>query len=122
MPPKKAPKVKKEPAPKKPRLGRAGRAGRAAPAKKPSQKLKQIQKVNVNVNTGGGGGGTSAPFVPPAFRDTSGENAKLTNLVKSVEATLARGNILGRAPVPVFASPDVAPNPASHRNPFHEIE
>jgi hypothetical protein len=104
MPPKKAPKVKK------PRLGRAGRA---APERKKSQKLKQIQKVNVQVTSGGGGGGSTAPapFIPQQFRDTSGENVQLLNLVKSVSDSLARGNILGKAPV--FAAPEVAPNPAN---------
>jgi hypothetical protein len=109
MPPKKAPKLKK------PRLGRAGRAPRSAPDKKKSQKLKQIQKVNVNVTSGGGGGGSSAPpsFIPQPFRDTSGENVQLINLVKSVSDNLARGNVLGRAPVPVFVAPEVAPNPTN---------
>lgn len=106
MPPKKAPKVKK------PRLGRAGRS---APDRKKSQKLKQIQKVNINVTSGGGGGGSTAPapFIPQPFRDTSGENVKLTNLVKSIEDSLARGNVLGRAPAPIFVAPEVAPNPAN---------
>lgn len=104
MPPKKAPKVKK------PRLGRAGRS---APDRKKSQKIKQIQKVNVQVTSGGGGGGTAAPapFIPQQFRDTSGENVQLLNLVKSVSDNLARGNILGKAPV--FAAPEVPPNPAN---------
>ena len=115
MPPKKAPKVKKEPAPKKPRLGRAGRAGRAAADNKKSQKLKQIQKVNVQVTTGGGGGGSSAPvpFIPQQFRDTSGENVQLLNLIKSVSANLASGNILGKAHTPEFVAPEVVPNPAN---------
>jgi hypothetical protein len=106
MPPKKAPKVKK------PRLGRAGRA---APERKKSQKLKQIQKVNVQVTSGGGGGGSTAPmpFIPQQFRDTSGENIQLMNLVKSVSDNLARGNILGKAPTPDFVAPEVAPNPAN---------
>jgi hypothetical protein len=106
MPPKKAPKVKK------PRLGRAGRA---APERKKSQKLKQIQKVNVQVTSGGGGGGSTAPapFIPQQFRDTSGENVQLLNLVKSVSDSLARGNILGKVPTPEFAAPEVPPNPAN---------
>jgi hypothetical protein len=105
MPVKKAPKVKK---------ARAQRAQRAPSEtnKKKSQKLKQIQKVNVNITSGGGGGGSSAPSViPQQFRDTSGENIRLENLLKSVTDNLARGNILGRAPV--FAAPEVAPNPAN---------
>jgi hypothetical protein len=106
MPPKKAPKVKK------PRLGRAGRS---APDRKKSQKLKQIQKVNVQVTSGGGGGGTAAPapFIPQQFRDTSGENVQLLNLVKSVSDNLARGNILGRAPAPAVIPTEETPNPAN---------
>jgi hypothetical protein len=106
MPPKKAPKVKK------PRLGRAGRS---APERKKSQKLKQIQKVNVQVTSGGGGGGSTAPmpFIPQQFRDTSGENVPLMNLIKSVSDNLARGNILGKAPTPEFVAPEVVPNPAN---------
>ena len=113
MPPKKAPKVKKEPAPKKPRLGRAGRAGRTAADKKNSQKLKQTQRVTVNITSGGGGGGSTAPtpFIPQPFRDTSGENVPLMNLIKSVSEKMTRGNILGKAPV--FAAPEVPPNPAN---------
>lgn len=109
MPPKKAPKFKR------PRLGRAGRAGRAPADKKNSQKLKQTQRVNVNITSGGGGGGTAAPtpFVPPAFRDTSGENVQLLNLIKSVSANMNRGNILGRAAAPEFVAPEVVPNPAN---------
>ena len=107
MPPKKAPKVKK------PRLGRAGRAGRTAADNKKSQKLKQTQRVTVNITSGGGGGGSTAPtpFIPQQFRDTSGENVPLMNLIKSVSDNLARGNILGKAPV--FAAPEVPPNPAN---------
>lgn len=106
MPPKKAPKVKK------PRLGRAGRS---APDRKKSQKLKQIQKVNVQVTSGGGGGGTAAPapFIPQQFRDTSGENVQLLNLVKSVSDNLARGNILGRAPAAAVIPTEETPNPAN---------
>lgn len=107
MPVKKAQKVKKARAPRAPRSP-------SETTKKKSQKLKQVQKVNVNV-TSGGGGGTSAPapFIPQQFRDTSGENIRLENIIKSVTDNLARGNILGRAPAPVFAAPEVAPNPAN---------
>jgi len=70
--------------------------------------------VNVTSSGGSGGGGTSAApaqFIPQQFRDTSGENIRLENLLKSVTDNLARGNILGRAPV--FDTPEVAPNPAN---------
>lgn len=56
---------------------------------KQKQKQKQIVKTNVKVNvqSSGGSGGTSMPpsmpynIIPPQFRDTTGENVKLNNII-----------------------------------------
>jgi hypothetical protein len=96
MPVKKAQKVKK---------ARAPRAQRAPSEtnKKKSQKLKQVQKVNVNV-TSGGGGGRSAPalFIPQQFRDTSGENVRLENILSSISRQLKASEVkaIPEQPVP----------------------
>lgn len=102
MPPKKVPKFKR------PRLGRAGRAGRAPADKKPSQKLKQTQRVTVNITSGGGGGGSTAPalpfYKPEPFVYTKRQNLddiKLFNMIQNAAAksnmVSGTGNILGKA-------------------------
>jgi hypothetical protein len=53
------------------------------------QKQKQQQNVKINVTQGGSGGG-GAPIILPSqtpmqFRDTSGENVRLTGLIKDLE-------------------------------------
>lgn len=79
---------------------------------KQKQKQKQQQNVKVNITQSGGGasggGGGSIPVfipqpVPQQFRDTSGENMRLTGLIKSLENRIANF----RLPV---AQP-AAPNP-----------
>lgn len=60
---------------------------------KQKQKQKQIVKTNVKVNVqssggGGGSGGSSIPQyqpMPPQFRDTSGENVKLNNILDTMK-------------------------------------
>lgn len=96
MPVKKATKVKKPRAPRAP----------SETNKKKSQKLKQVQKVNVNVTSSGGsgGGGTSAPlpFIPQQFRDTSGENVRLENILSSISRRLNASEVkaIPEQPVP----------------------
>jgi hypothetical protein len=79
MPPKKSTK-KREVKPKKPR-------------QKQKQKQKQQQNVKINVTQGGSGGGGAPIILPPQtpiqFRDTSGENVKLTGLIKDLENRIA---------------------------------
>ena len=79
------------------------------------QKQKQQQNVKVNVTQSGGGasggGGGSFPVyipqpIPQQFRDTSGENMRLTGLIKSLENRIANF----RLPVAPIAQPP-APNP-----------
>lgn len=84
--------------------------------KKLRQKQKQKQQQNVRINltqSGGGGGGGSFPVyipqqTPQQFRDTSGENVKLTGLIQSLENRIANFRPPVVAPV---AEP--APNPAN---------
>lgn len=57
---------------------------------KQKQKQKQIVKTNVKVNvqSSGGSGGTSTPSyqpIPPQFRDTTGENVKLNNILDTMK-------------------------------------
>lgn len=57
------------------------------------QKQKQQQNVKINVTQGGSGGG-GAPIIIPSqtpmqFRDTSGENVRLTGLIKDLENRIA---------------------------------
>lgn len=93
--------------------------------KKLRQKQKQKQQQNVRVNvtqtgggaSGGGGGGGSFPVyipqqiqqpIPQQFRDTSGENMRLTGLIENLENKIANFKL----PVaPVATEP--APNPAN---------
>jgi hypothetical protein len=88
--------------------------------KKLRQKQKQKQQQNVKVNvtqTGGGasgGGGGSFPVyipqqTPQQFRDTSGENVKLTGLIQSLENRIA--NFRPPVVAPVAVQP--APNPVN---------
>jgi len=84
--------------------------------KKLRQKQKQKQQQNVRINVtqgGGGGGGGSFPVfipqqTPQQFRDTSGENVRLTGLIQGLENRLANFRPPVVAPV---AEP--APNPAN---------
>jgi len=93
--------------------------------KKLRQKQKQKQQQNVRVNvtqtgggaSGGGGGGGSFPVyipqqiqqpIPQQFRDTSGENMRLTGLIENLENKIANFK-LPVAPVAV----EPAPNPAN---------
>ena len=98
MPPKTKSSKKREVKPKKPR-------------QKQKQKQKQQQNVKVMVTQGGSGGG-GTPIIIPAqtpiqFRDTSGENVKLTGLIKNLEDRIA-GFKQPVATAPVF-------NPANDR-------
>jgi hypothetical protein len=82
--------------------------------KKLRQKQKQKQQQNVRVNitqtgggaSGGGGGGGSFPVfipqpIPQQFRDTSGENVKLTGLIKNLENKIANFRFpVAQAPIP----------------------
>ena len=57
---------------------------------KQKQKQKQIVKTNVKVNvqSSGGSGGTSTPSyqpIPPQFRDRTGENVKLNNILDTMK-------------------------------------
>lgn len=57
------------------------------------QKQKQQQNVKINVTQGGSGGGGAPIIIPPQtpmqFRDTSGENVRLTGLIKDLENRIA---------------------------------
>jgi hypothetical protein len=58
------------------------------------QKQKQQQNVKINVTQGGSGGGGGAPIIippqtPMQFRDNSGENVRLTGLIKDLENRIA---------------------------------
>ena len=85
--------------------------------KKLRQKQKQKQQQNVRINltqSGGGGGGGSFPVyipqqTPQQFRDTSGENVKLTGLIQSLENKIANF----RPPVVAPVATEPAPNPAN---------
>jgi hypothetical protein len=88
--------------------------------KKLRQKQKQKQQQNVKVNvtqTGGGasgGGGGSFPVfipqqTPQQFRDTSGENVRLTGLIQSLENRIANF----RPPVVAPLAVEPVPNPAN---------
>lgn len=99
MPPKTKSSKKREVKPKKPR-------------QKQKQKQKQQQNVKVMVTQGGSGGGGGTPIIIPAqtpiqFRETSGENVKLTGLIKSLEDRIAGFK------QPVATAPVV--NPANDR-------
>lgn len=84
--------------------------------KKLRQKQKQKQQQNVRINltqSGGGGGGGSFPVyipqqTPQQFRDTSGENVRLTGLIQGLENKIANF----RPPVVAPVS-EPAPNPAN---------
>lgn len=81
MPPKTKSSKKREVKPKKPK-------------QKQKQKQKQQQNVKINVTQGGSGGGGGAPIIippqtPMQFRDTSGENVRLTGLIKDLENRIA---------------------------------
>lgn len=79
--------------------------------KRPRQKQKQKQQQNVKVMvTQGGSGGGGAPIILPPqtpiqFRDTSGENVRLTGLINSLSNKIAGFKF----PTPVAP----APNPAN---------
>lgn len=85
--------------------------------KKLRQKQKQKQQQNVRINltqSGGGGGGGSFPVfipqqTPQQFRDTSGENVKLTGLIQSLENRIANF----RPPVVAPVETEPVPNPAN---------
>lgn len=89
--------------------------------KKLRQKQKQKQQQNVRVNvtqtgggaSGGGGGGSFPVYIPQQtpqqFRDTSGENVKLTGLIQSLENKIANF----RPPVVAPVAVEPAPNPAN---------
>ena len=74
------------------------------------QKQKQQQNVRVNVTQSGGGasggGGGSFPVfipqpIPQQFRDTSGENVRLTGLIKNLENRIANFRLpVAQAPIP----------------------
>lgn len=81
--------------------------------KKPRQKQKQKQQQNVRVNvtqtgggaSGGGGGGSFPVFIPQPipqqFRDTTGENVRLTGLIKNLENRIANFRLpVAQAPIP----------------------
>jgi len=81
MPPRTKSSKKREVKPKKPK-------------QKQKQKQKQQQNVKINVTQGGSGGGGGAPIIippqtPMQFRDTSGENIRLTGLIKDLENRIA---------------------------------
>ena len=80
MPPKTKSSKKREVKPKKPK-------------QKQKQKQKQQQNVKINVTQGGSGGGGAPIILPPQtpmqFRDTSGENVRLTGLIKDLENRIA---------------------------------
>jgi hypothetical protein len=81
MPPKTKGSKKREVKPKKPK-------------QKQKQKQKQQQNVKINVTQGGSGGGGGTPIIippqtPMQFRDTSGENVRLTGLIKDLENRIA---------------------------------
>jgi len=89
--------------------------------KKLRQKQKQKQQQNVKVNvtqtgggsSGGGGGGGSFPVyipqqTPQQFRDTSGENVRLTGLIQGLENRIANFRLPVVAPVV-----EPVPNPAN---------
>jgi hypothetical protein len=82
------------------------------------QKQKQQQNVRVNVTQSGGGasggGGGSFPVyipqqTPQQFRDTSGENVKLTGLIQSLENRIANF----RPPVVAPVAVEPVANPAN---------
>ena len=80
------------------------------------QKQKQQQNVKVMVTQGGSGGGGAPIILPPQtpiqFRDTSGENVKLTGLIQSLENRIANFRPPIAQPVaPVAVEP--TPNPAN---------
>ena len=69
---------------------------------KQKQKQKQIVKTNVKVtvqSSGGSGGGGAPSFIPQMFRDTSGENQRLVNLVEQIAARVPRQAAAAEAPV-----------------------
>jgi hypothetical protein len=76
------------------------------------QKQRQQQNVKINVTQGGSGGGGAPIILPPQtpiqFRDTSGENVRLTGLIQGLENRIANFRPPVVAPV---AEP--APNPTN---------
>lgn len=69
---------------------------------KQKQKQKQIVKTNVKVNvqSSGGSGGSSIPsaqphyIIPPQFKDTSGENVKLNNILDTMKKQQEENKLL----------------------------
>lgn len=80
------------------------------------QKQRQQQNVKVMVTQGGGGGGGAPIILPPQtpiqFRDTSGENVKLTGLINSLANTISNFRPPVAQPVAPIEQPERV-NPAN---------
>lgn len=80
------------------------------------QKQRQQQNVKVVVTQGGSGGGGAPIILPPQtpiqFRDTSGENVRLTGLIQSLENRIANFRPPVAQPVAPIEQPERV-NPAN---------
>jgi len=92
------------------------------PKQKQKQKQKQIVKTNVKVNVqsqGGSGGGGTPSFVPQTFRDTSGENIRLTNLLEQALRPQAAGRVASVAPIAAPIAAQISPTPIRVKKPIY---